>query len=131
MIKHIAMIAFATLSMSSYGLKEDPAYLDARRNGAETKIVLKVVDDMGVVVSNVTVDIFFGMNFRPKGHAISGETDETGIFTAVGKTCGDEIEIASTNPDIIRQGGDFAMQQWGRSVWQKVEGGCHMAICNR
>lgn len=93
MIKHIVMIAFATLSMPSYGLKKDPAYLDARRNGAETKIVLKVVDDMGAVVSNATVNIFFGMNFRPKGHAISGETDETGIFTAVGKTCGDEIEI--------------------------------------
>ncbi len=94
MIKHIAMIVFATLSMSSYGLKKDPAYLDARRNGADAKIVLKVVDDMGVVVSNATVNIFFGMNFRPKGHAISGETDKTGIFTAVGKTCGDEIEIS-------------------------------------
>ena len=48
----------------------------------------------GVVVSNASVNIFFGMNFRPKGHAITGETNETGAFTEVGKTYGDEIEIS-------------------------------------
>ena len=94
MMKRSAMIAVAMLSLSSYGLLKDPAYLDARRKGAETKIVLKVVDDMGTLVSNATINIFFGMNFRPKGHAIIGETDENGVFTAVEKTCGDEIEIS-------------------------------------
>ena len=94
MTKHIVTTALAAISFAGYGHLKDPAYLDARRNGAETKIVLKVVDDMGAVVQNATVNIFFGMNFRPKGHAISGETGETGIFAAVGKTCGDEIEIS-------------------------------------
>lgn len=94
MKKRIAMIAALMVALSSYGLLKNPAYLDARRKGAETKIILKVVDDMGVVVSNASVNIFFGMNFRPKGHAITGETNETGVFTAVGKTCGDEIEIS-------------------------------------
>ena len=43
MMKRSAMIAAAMLSLSSYGILKDPDYLDARRNGAETKIVLKVV----------------------------------------------------------------------------------------
>ena len=94
MMKHSAMVTVVMLSLSSYGILKDSAYLEARRTGAETKIVLKVVDDMGTVVSNATINIFFGMNFRPKGHMATGETDETGIFTAVEKTCGDEIEIS-------------------------------------
>ena len=94
MAKHIVTTALAAISFAGYGHLNHPAYLDARRNGAETKIVLKVVDDMGVAVSNATINIFFGMNFRPKGHAIAGKTDENGVFTAIGKTCGDEIEIS-------------------------------------
>ena len=59
-------IVLATMTLASYGLLKDPDYLDARRKGAETKITLKVVNDMGVVVSNATVNVFFGMNFRPR-----------------------------------------------------------------
>ena len=94
MKRSLVTILLATMSLAGYGLLKDPAYLDARRNGAETRISIKVVDDTGVVVSNATVNIFFGMNFRPKGHAITGETNEHGVFGAVGKTCGDEIEIS-------------------------------------
>lgn len=93
MTKHIVTTALAAISFAGYGHLKNPAYLDARRNGTETKIVLKVVDDMGDVVSNASIKVFMGMNFRPKGYWINGKTDEEGTFVLNGKTCGDEIEI--------------------------------------
>ena len=79
--------------MQSYGLKKDPSYKDARRRGAMAKIELRIVNDDGAPVPHADIDVFMGMNFRPKGYWIKGKTDENGIFAIKGKTCGDEIEI--------------------------------------
>ena len=128
MMKRSAMIAAAMLSLSSYGILKDPDYLDARRNGAETKIVLKVVDDMGVIVSNATVNIFFGMNFRPNGHMATGETDETGIFTAVEKTCGDEIEISVAKSGYYPSKRKLCYATMGKE--RLVKGGRWMPYCD-
>ena len=89
----IVVLAVLLASMSSMALKKDPNYLKARRNGAKAQIKVCVVDDCGVAVSNASIKVFMGMNFRPKGCWISGVTDETGAFLVQGKTCGDEIDI--------------------------------------
>ena len=89
----IVVLAVLLASMSAMALKKDPNYLKARRNGAKAQIKVCVVDDCGVVVSNASIKVFMGMNFRPKGYWISGVTDETGAFLVQGKTCGDEIDI--------------------------------------
>ena len=73
--------------------KKDPAYREARHNGALTKIVLHVADDDGKPVVDASVRVFLGMNFRPKGRWIGGTTDTNGVFVVDGKTCGDEIEV--------------------------------------
>lgn len=83
----------ASLSMMAMARKEAPGYLAARRNGAEAQLRICVVDEKGDAVSNANVNVFMGMNFRPKGYWIKGETDGSGTFLAQGKTCGDEIEI--------------------------------------
>ncbi len=63
----------------------------ARRNGAEAELKKCVVNDEGSVVSNATVKVFMGMNFRPKGYWVNGETDENGVFLVPGKTCGNIV----------------------------------------
>ena len=98
MIRRLVVTASALVALSSYGLVKNPDYLEARRNGAKTKVVLKVVDDLGCAVSNAVINVFLGMNFRPKGYSINGISDEMGFFTIEGKTCGDEIEIHIDKP---------------------------------
>lgn len=61
--------------------------------GADASIRLSVVNDDGVAVSNASVRVFMGMNFKPKGYWIEGLTDENGQFSIRGKTCGDEINM--------------------------------------
>ena len=58
--------------MQSYGLKKDPSYKDARRRGAMAKIELRIVNDDGAPVPHADIDVFMGMNFRPKGYWIKG-----------------------------------------------------------
>ena len=74
-------------------LKKDPAYRDARRNGAQTKIELHIADDDGTPVPDAKIKAYLGMNFRPLGTWIDGTTDTNGVFVLEGKTCGDEIEV--------------------------------------
>ena len=81
------------IATQSYALKNDPSYRDARRNGAMAKIELRIVNDDGVPVPYANVNVFMGMNFRPKGYYLKGMTDANGIYVAEGKTCGDEIVV--------------------------------------
>ena len=73
--------------------KKNPAYRQARINGAYAKVELHIMDDENNVVPYATVDVFMGMNFRPKGYWIKGNTNSNGVFLVEGKTCGDEIEV--------------------------------------
>mgnify|MGYP003292820156 CR=1 FL=1 len=93
MKKSIVVFCMVNCIFALYAAKKDAEYSSARKNGAEAKIQLSVADDVGMGVSNVSVRVFMGMNFRPKGYWIKGTTDENGIFVVQGKTCGDEIEI--------------------------------------
>lgn len=94
MTKKLAItVVLVAIGMTSFAHKKDVDYLQARRNGADAKIVVSLVNDAGDPVSNAAVRVLMGMNFRPKGYWIEGVTDEHGAFLLHGKTCGDEIEI--------------------------------------
>ena len=81
------------ITVQSYAIKKDPSYRDARRNGAMAKMELKIANDDGFPIPYADVDVFMGMNFRPKGYSITGRTDTNGVFILKGKTCGDEIVV--------------------------------------
>lgn len=87
----ISMVIMTHLTIIARG-KVQP-YLEARRNGADAKLKIYIVDNDDNAVSNASVRVFMGMNFRPKGHWIEGKTNGNGVFDVKGKTCGDEIEI--------------------------------------
>ena len=93
MKKILVLFIVANCFFASLAAKKDLEYSKARKNGAEAKIHLRIVDDVGIGVSNVSVRVFMGMNFRPKGYWIDGVTDKNGYFIIQGKTCGDEVEI--------------------------------------
>lgn len=93
MKKSIVVFCIVNCIFTLFAFKKDVEYSRARKNGAEAKIHLSIVDDVGMGVSNVSVRVFMGMNFRPKGYWINGVTDEDGYFIIQGKTCGDEMEI--------------------------------------
>lgn len=96
MKKSVMVFAVVLVSATAMALKKDPAYLKARRNGAEAQLKVYIVNDEGAAVSNASIKVFMGMNFRPKGYWIKGKTDEDGAFIVQGKTCGDEIEILAS-----------------------------------
>ena len=99
MRKFLVILALAIVSINAIAHKKDPDYLNARRNGAEAQLKVRVVDNEGAIVSNANIRVFMGMNFRPKGYYLEGKTDTNGVFVAEGKTCGDEISI-----DVIKDG---------------------------
>lgn len=99
MRKFLVILALAIVSINAVAHKKDPDYLNARRNGAEAQLKVRVVDNEGAIVSNANIRVFMGMNFRPKGYYLEGKTDTNGVFVAEGKTCGDEISI-----DVIKHG---------------------------
>lgn len=99
--------------MQSYGLKKDPSYKEARRRGAMAKIELRIVNDDGAPVPHADIDVFMGMNFRPKGYWIKGTTDENGIFIVQGKTCGDEIVINVAKTGFYRTSKTLRFAQMG------------------
>ena len=96
MKKVAVVLALLTAVLQVAAAKRDPAYRDARRNGALAKIELHVADDEGTPVGEAEVKVFLGMNFRPKGRWVKGMTDTNGVFVAEGRTCGDEIEVFVT-----------------------------------
>ena len=99
-LKFLQVIAaIAVVAMSAFALRKDPAYLDARRSGALARMQIHIVDDLGRDVPDAEVNVFMGMNFRPKGYYLKGVTDTNGIYVAEGKTCGDEVVI-----DVAKRG---------------------------
>ena len=55
-------------SLLLFAYKKDPDYLNARRNGGDTRIVLSIIGDDGRPVSNATVRVLMGMNFRERAY---------------------------------------------------------------
>lgn len=91
--KTVMMVVSIAVGMTSFAHKKDADYLRARRNGADARIVLSLLDDAGMPVSNATVRVLMGMNFREKAYYIDGITNPNGQFVIEGKTTGNEIEI--------------------------------------
>ena len=94
---HVVMLIILAVGMTAFAYKKDPEYLKARRNGGELRMILSVTDDAGNAVSNASVKVLMGMNFREKAYYITGRTDGNGQFAVEGKTTGNEIEIEVTN----------------------------------
>ena len=93
-MKRLVIVAvLAVAATSAFALRKDPAYLDARRYGAMARMQIHIVDDLGRNVPDAEINVFMGMNFRPKGYYLKGMTDANGIYVAEGKTCGDEIVV--------------------------------------
>lgn len=63
----------------------------AMRSGAEAKICLKVLDDMGFSVSNASVCAVFDM--IPVPYPVYGKTDTNGLCVISGKTNGNSIRF--------------------------------------
>lgn len=101
------------ITVQSYALKKDPSYRDARRNGAMAKMELRIVNDDGVPIPYADVDVFMGMNFRPKGYSITGRTDTNGVFIVKGKTCGDEIVVNIAKAGFYRTAKTFKFAEMG------------------
>lgn len=89
----VVAVVLTVVAMSTFAIRKDPVYREARKMGALARMQIHVVDDLGRDVPDAKVNVFMGMNFRPKGHYLKGVTDTNGIFVAEGKTCGDEVAI--------------------------------------
>ena len=99
MKKLVICLVAATASMLVVAHKKAPDYLKARRDGVNLRMILSAVDDYGSAVSNASVKVLMGMNFREKAYYINGTTDADGRFVIEGRTTGNEIEI-----DVVREG---------------------------
>jgi hypothetical protein len=89
----LMLVVCMAVTSVGFAKQNDLEYRRARRDGAVARILVHVVDDAGMNVSNASVRVFMGMNFRPRGHYVSGVSDANGCFLAEGLTCGDEIVI--------------------------------------
>lgn len=96
MLKLFWAILVVSLVQPVLGYKNETEYLDARKFGALTRLVLKLRNDDGVCISNVQVNVLMGMNFREKSYSVEGVTDANGELVIQGKTTGNEIEIKAT-----------------------------------
>jgi hypothetical protein len=65
-----------------------PEEIHALTHGAKAKCVLRVVDDLGAIVTNAAVVGNFHMN-DDKGHPFRGITDTNGMYVASGTCVGD------------------------------------------
>ena len=90
--KLVFMMVALTVVMSVFAHKKDPEYLKARRNGGDTRIVLSIIGDDGQPVSNATVRVLMGMNFRERAYYINGVTSTDGKFVIEGKTTGNFLQ---------------------------------------
>ena len=81
--------------ISANAYKKEPEYLHAKRSGAPTKIIVSTHNDEGMPISNATIKVLMGMQFREKAYFINGITDEQGQFIVEGVTKGNEIEITA------------------------------------
>ena len=99
-MKRLVVVAvLAVVTTSAFALRKDPAYLEARRSGALARMKIHIVDDLGHNVPDAEVNVFMGMNFRPKGYYLKGVTNTNGIYVVEGKTCGDEVVV-----DVAKRG---------------------------
>ena len=78
--KIIFMIMVSMGSLFVFAHKKDPDYLNARRNGGDARIVLSIIGDEGLPVSNAIVRVLMGMNFRERAYYINGVTGANGEF---------------------------------------------------
>jgi hypothetical protein len=86
-MKHaVGLILLGVAALVGHARTEEE--LKALRNGAEAKVVLRVVGDRGDIVANAMVTGSFHMN-DGKGKPFSGNTDTNGIYVATGKSVGD------------------------------------------
>ena len=74
----VVVLATLTIGMTAFAYKNAPEYLNAQGNGGELRMVLSATDDDGNAVSNASVKVLMGMNFREKAYYISGKTDGKG-----------------------------------------------------
>jgi hypothetical protein len=130
MMKNLAvMIAALMVTMSVFAHKKDPEYLKARRNGGELRLIVSAVDDYGIAVSNASVNVLMGMNFREKAYFINGVTDAMGQFVIEGTTTGSEIEIEVTKDGyykaakklcLIKMGHEYEVRDGKWQPWGMV-----------
>lgn len=99
MKKIVIMIMVSLAGLLSFAHKKDPGFLEARRNGGDARIELFIVGDDCQPVSNATIRVLMGMNFREQAYYINGATSVDGKFVIEGKTTGNEIEI-----DVTKEG---------------------------
>ena len=66
----------------------------AEMYGAQAEMVVHVIDDKGQAISNVNVEVYFGMSTK-EGKTIKGKSDGEGNFRAKGKTTG-EVYVNAT-----------------------------------
>ena len=126
----VVMIAAISVAMPVFAHKKDPEYLKARRDGGELRMIVAAVDDGGNNVSNATVRVLMGMNFREKAYFVEGITDAKGQFAVEGITTGNEIEITVTKDGyynaskklcLIKMGSEYEVrngkwQPWGMEM---------------
>ncbi len=126
----VFMMIVLTVVMPVSAHKKDTEYLKARRNGGELRKIVSDVDDDGNAVSNASVRVLMGMNFREKAYFVNGITDAKGQFVIEDKTTGNEIEVvaakdgyysASKKLCLIKMGSEYEVrngkwQPWGMMV---------------
>ena len=95
----VSVLGILTVAMACFAHKKDPDYLKARRDGGYLRMILSAVDDYGSAVSNASVKVLMGMNFRENAYYINGTTDADGHFVIEGRTTGNEIEI-----EVVKEG---------------------------
>ncbi len=74
----------------------DPTtFQEAYSKGAKAKVEFRIVDDAGCPVKGASVNVFFDMADRSKGHRVIAQTDTNGVCEVEEKTKGVlEIEVS-------------------------------------
>lgn len=80
MRKFLVILALAIVSINAIAHKKDPDYLNARRNGGKAQIILSISDDLGNAISNASIRVLMGMNFREQAYYIESLSNAKGEF---------------------------------------------------
>lgn len=81
----------ASSADAARAIRRSSEYRNARRDGAMAEIHLRVVDDMGEVVTNASIRAV--MHLSASEYSMFGTTDTNGVYVAKGKTDGTYIEF--------------------------------------
>jgi hypothetical protein len=95
-------ITIGLLPVNAHTHRKDSEFLRAMDSGALTKIIISTSDDDNVPISNVSVRVLMGMEYREDAYFINGKTDKDGKFVIEGITKGNEIEITATKDGYYR-----------------------------